>query len=89
MNTRLSLVAVGHATSVLLLISFGLCVAFGILFPGAAMFTAWQALLPGFHWLSWRSFVLGALESYLYGWYAAALWVPAYNAAVGRARRSA
>lgn len=79
MSSRLSLIAVGHASSMLLAISFVLCVAFGILFPGAAMFRAWQLLLPGFQWLSWWSFLLGLAESYAYGWYVAALWVPAYN----------
>ena len=87
MNSRLSLIAVGHASSVLLAISFVLCVAFGILFPGAAMFRAWQPLLPGFHWLSGPSFLLGLAESYAYGWYAAALWVPAYNFVARRAVR--
>jgi hypothetical protein len=27
----------------------------------------WQHRLPGFEWISWKSFVLGAIESYGYG----------------------
>jgi len=36
-------------------------------------------LLPGFEWISWKSFLLGAVESYGYGWYIALIWVPLYN----------
>jgi hypothetical protein len=43
------------------------------------MYQSWQALLPGFTWISWRSFFLGLVESYGYGWYLALIWVPLYN----------
>lgn len=79
MKTGLSLVAVGQATSLLLAISFALCVAFDLVFPSHAMYESWQTLLPGFTWLSWKSFFLGLLESYGYGWYFALIWVPIYN----------
>jgi len=79
MKQGLSLTAVGHATSLLLAISFVLCVAFDLLFPAHAMFQTWQALLPGFTWLSWGSFFLGLVEAYGYGWYVALIWVPIYN----------
>jgi len=88
MNSRLSLTAVGHATSITLAISFVLCVLFDLLFPQHAMFQAWQKLLPGFHWLSWSSFLLGVLESYGYGWYFALIWVPIYNVMAARKRTS-
>lgn len=84
MNTRLSLVAVGHATSTLFIISFILCVVFDLLFPELAMYQAWQKLLPGFEWLSWRSFFLGAIEAYGFGWYIALIWVPIYNLVILR-----
>ena len=56
MKEGLSLAAVGHATSLFLAITFGLCVAFDLLFPTHAMFKVWQDLLPGFSWISWTSF---------------------------------
>lgn len=71
--------AVGHATSLLLAISFVLCVGFDLLFPEYAMFEAWRKLLPGFEWISWKSFFIGLVESYAYGWYVALIWVPIYN----------
>lgn len=79
MRPGISLIAVGHASSLFLAITFALCVAFDLLFPAHAMFQAWQKLLPGFEWLSWPSFFLGLIESYGYGWYFALVWVPIYN----------
>ncbi len=64
MRPGLSLVAVGHATSLLLAISFSLCVAFDLLFPEQVMYQVWCRLLPGFTWIkagrafysdSWRA----------------------------------
>ncbi len=79
MSSRLSLAAVGHATSLLFLISFTLCVGFDFIFPEHAMYESWQKLLPGFEWISWKSFILGLIESYAYGWYVALVWTPLYN----------
>jgi len=79
MRTGISLIAVGHASSLFLAISFALCVGFDLLFPAHAMYQVWQNLLPGFEWLSWQSFLLGLIESYGYGWYFALVWVPIYN----------
>jgi len=88
MKQGLSLTAVGHATSLLLAISFVLCIAFDLAFPAHAMFQTWQALLPGFTWLSWGSFFLGLVEAYGYGWYVALVWVPIYNVFALRRQRS-
>lgn len=74
-----SLVACGHATSLFLAISFSICVGFDLLFPEHAMYEVWIKLLPGFEWISWKSFFIGFVESYLYGWYFALIWVPLYN----------
>lgn len=79
MNRRVSLVAFGHASSLFLAITFAVCVGFDLLFPEHAMYEAWRRLLPGFDWLSWKSFFLGLVESYGYGWYVALVWVPLYN----------
>ena len=79
MKQGFSLAATGHATSLFLAITFALCVAFDLLFPAHAMFRVWQQLLPGFEFISWRSFLLGLIESYIYGWYVALVWVPLYN----------
>lgn len=87
MNSRLSLFAIGHATSLLFLISFILCVGFDLVFPEQAMYQAWQKLLPGFEWISWKSFVLGSIEAYGYGWYIALIWVPLHNYFASRQKK--
>ncbi len=79
MSRKIPLTAVGHASSIFILITFIVCVLFDLLFPEHAMFSLWIKLLPGFTWLSWKGFFIGAVESYAYGWYFALLWVPLYN----------
>lgn len=85
MNKGLSLFAVAHATSLFFVITFSLCIAFDLAFPEHAMYQTWQKLLPGFEWLSWKSFFLGLVEAYGYGWYVALVWVPLYNVFAARA----
>lgn len=87
MKPGISLIAVGHASSLFLAITFSLCVGFDLLFPAHAMYEAWQKLLPGFEWLSLKSFFLGLIESYGYGWYFALVWVPIYNVFAVRSAR--
>ena len=86
MNQRISVVDVGNATSLFLAISFALCVAFDLVLPDHAMYRAWQELLPGFTWISWKSFFIGLVETYSYGWYFALVWVPLYNCFAGKAK---
>tara|TARA_R110001592_G_scaffold85502_6_gene252763 strand:- start:2565 stop:2825 length:261 start_codon:yes stop_codon:yes gene_type:complete len=86
MKHKISLVAFGHATSLFLVISFTLCVIFGLLFPHQAMYPVWLQLLPGFEWISWKSFFLGIVESYFYGWFIALVWGPIYNVAGSKSR---
>ena len=86
MTRGLSLIAAGHATSLLLAITFSLCVAFDLIFPDMAMYQVWLKLLPGFEWLSWPSFFIGLAESYGYGWFIALIWVPLCNFAASRQR---
>ena len=68
-------------------ISFVLCVGYGLLAP-AASHPAWllEAILPGFKWLGLGSFVLGLIESALYGAWAGVLYSALHN---HFARRSA
>ncbi len=61
-------------------VSFVLCVAYGLLVPEALhMKQLLLILLPGFTWLSLGSFLLGLVESFLYGVYAGLVYVPLYN----------
>ncbi len=87
MQQRLSLVAVGYATSTLLAITYLLCVGFDLLLPDLAMYQTWLSLLPGFVWITWPHFLLGLVESYGYGWYITLIWVPVYNFVVSRSEK--
>jgi hypothetical protein len=69
---------VSLAAGSFLAITYVLCVAYDLAF-GQRMFEAWQKLLPGFTWLSWPSFLLGLIESFLYGIYFGLVYVPLYN----------
>ena len=76
-TTKGSILAWGWALSVFLLITYLLCVAFGLIAPDTFhMHEAWAPLLPGFDWLTWPGFFAGAIGSFLYGWYIAILGVP-------------
>ncbi|MDI5889563.1 DUF5676 family membrane protein [Halomonas rhizosphaerae] len=78
--SRLRITALGNSLSLLLVISYLLCVGFGLLAPeNVRMYESWAPLLPGFEWLTWRGFVIGLVETYLYGWYLAVLFVPLYR----------
>jgi hypothetical protein len=69
-------------------ISFVLCVGYGLFAP-AGFHPAWllEAFLPGFKWLGVWSFVLGLVESALYGAWAGVLYAALYNYFARRAAR--
>ncbi|TGY88205.1 hypothetical protein E5163_10255 [Marinicauda algicola] len=76
----LSIKVTGLALSAFLLVSYLLCVGFGLVMPARFhMHEAWAPLLPGFEWLTWPGFVFGAIGAYLYGWYIAVVFVPLWR----------
>ncbi|WP_238367831.1 DUF5676 family membrane protein [Mesobacterium pallidum] len=80
----LPVLPLGWALSGFLGATFVICVVFDLVFPQFAMNASWRALLPGFVWLTPWSFILGLVESLLYGWYVALVFGGLYNAAVSR-----
>jgi hypothetical protein len=62
-----------------LVISYVLCVLYGLVISDQGMHQFLAAVLPGFTWLTFPSFILGLIESFAYGWYAAIVFVPLYN----------
>ena len=72
--------AFGTALSLFFVISYGLCVVAYLVFPDlAAQHAILALLLPWFKLLSWGSFLLGAVESCIYGWYIALVFGLLYN----------
>lgn len=61
-------------------LSFTICVLGGLIAPGLPIpHESLELFLPGFTWISWRSFALGFVETFVYGVIAAVLFVPLYN----------
>lgn len=76
---RKSIIRWGWTLSLFLLLSYLICVGFGLASAERFhMHEAWAPLLPGFEWLTWPGFLAGAAGSFLYGWYIAIVIVPLY-----------
>ncbi|GMR25614.1 MAG: hypothetical protein BMS9Abin39_0925 [Ignavibacteria bacterium] len=76
LNIKIITLALGLFTA----ISFLFCILYGLLSPGSIhMSNFLESVLPGFKWLTWWGFLLGLIESFLYGVYAGLVYVPIYN----------
>jgi hypothetical protein len=76
----LNLKLIAWALGLSLAVSFVVCVLFGLITPQSLhMHVFLEQVLPGFRWLTWWGFLLGLVESFLYGVYAAIVYVPIYN----------
>jgi hypothetical protein len=62
-------------------VSYILCVLYGLIVPERlhGMKAALEMVLPAFKWLTIGGFVMGLVESFLYGVYIAVVFVPIYN----------
>lgn len=77
---RLSVVALGLSLGAFLAISYVLCVVGYLIAPATAVKHEVLAIfLPGFSLLSWRTFLIGLVESYAWGWYIALVFGALYN----------
>ena len=80
MMSSLNIVRVGLGLSTFFAISYVICIAGYLLLPGfPVQHASLSIFLPGFELLSWRSFFLGLVESLIWGWYIAVVFVPLYN----------
>lgn len=60
--------------------SFILCVVWGLITPGSLhMHVFLEQVLPAFKWISLEAFLLGLIESFLWGFYVGIVFVPIYN----------
>ena len=74
------IVTLGLSLSLFFVISYAICIAGYLLLPGfPVQHAALSIFLPGFELLSWRSFCLGLVESFLWGWYIALVFGSLYN----------
>ena len=77
LNTKV----VSWALGLFLSISYLLCVLYGLIVPERlhGMKGFLEAVLPAFTWLTFGGFILGLVESFLYGVYIGIVFVPIYN----------
>ena len=78
--TMLNIKTVTWSLGIFAAISFIVCVIYGLLVPGSLQMEQFlESVLPGFRWLTIGRFLLGLVESFLYGVYAGLVYVPVYN----------
>ena len=78
--SSLHIARLGLSLSTFFVISYVICIAGYLLAPGfPVQHASLSIFLPGFELLSWRSFFLRLVESFIWGWYIAAVFVPLYN----------
>jgi hypothetical protein len=79
-RTSIPVVTLGLSLSVFFVISYLICILGYLLFPSLPIeHAALSIFLPGFELLSWRSYFLGLVESFVWGWYIALVFGPLYN----------
>lgn len=78
-TTRLAIVSVGLSLGSFLAITYVLCVLFGLLISERGIHQLLAQLVPGFTWITWPSFFLGLVWSFILGWYVAVVFVPLFN----------
>jgi 2TM family of unknown function (DUF5676) len=72
--------AFGMSLSLFFVISYVICIIGYLVFPTLPINHAALAIfLPGFELLSWPTFLLGLVESFVWGWYIALIFGPLYN----------
>ncbi len=77
----LNIRVVSWSLGIFLAFSFVLCVLYGLIVPQKlhGMQNFLESVLPAFKWLTFGGFILGLVESFLYGVYIGIVFVPVYN----------
>lgn len=66
-------------------VSYLVCIVYGLVVPQSLHMTDFlETALPGFDWLTPAGFVIGLVESFLYGAYAGLVYAPIHNALTRR-----
>jgi|GEM_PF-721654 len=78
-SAQIPIVPLGWALGLFLVATYLICVVFDLIFPGFAMNQSWSGLLPGFVWLTPLGFIVGLIESFLYGWFVALIFGGLFN----------
>lgn len=76
---RIPVMALGLSLSVFFVISYVLCVLFGLYLADDTLHHELFELLPGFTWLTWPGFFMGLIWSIAAAWYIALIFAPLFN----------
>jgi hypothetical protein len=81
MNTtaRFEIAPLGLSLSSFLAVTYILCVLYGLIVSDVGMHQLLAAMLPGFTWINWTSFLIGLIWSVAFGWYVAVVFAPLFN----------
>ena len=76
----LNIRVVTWSLGVFTLFSYLVCIAYGLIVPASLrMHQFLEITLPGFKWLTFWRFLVGLVESFLYGVYAGLVFTPISN----------
>lgn len=83
--SRIAIVPLGLTLGTFFVVTYILCVLFGLVVSAPGMHRLLSDLMPGFTWITWSSFFLGLVWAFASGWYIAVVFAPLHNffAAVG------
>ena len=82
---RIPIVALGMSVSIYFVVTYVLCILFYLAYPEVSEgHKLLVLLLPWFDFLSWTSFFIGLVQSYVLGWYVALVFGPIYNLCAAR-----
>jgi len=74
------IITLGRAFSAFFIVSYTICILGYLLFPAfPVQHELLTIFLPGFRLLSWHTFFLGLIESFIWGWYIAVVFGAIYN----------
>lgn len=76
---RIPIQALAWSLGIFFAITYTICVIFDLVFPGQSMTSLWTPLLPWVDGISFGSYVLGVVETLIYGWFVALIFGTLFN----------
>ena len=78
-TSRIAIVPLGLTLSLFLIITYVVCVIYGLLGFQQGMHQLLFQIIPGFTWITWPSFFIGLFWNFVWGWYIALVFAPLFN----------
>jgi hypothetical protein len=78
-TSRIAIVPLGLTLSLFLMITYVVCVIYGLLGFQQGMHQLLFQIIPGFTWITWPSFFIGLFWNFVWGWYIALVFAPLFN----------